>query len=144
MECSNLIFQYFLNFISLACKFSSHFFSHFFSFSKLYEFLVLEFSRTFSVNLYLRPFSIAFYEKNNLHSLYLVCKLYKSGQQIMFIVSDHLRFLGSVDIRGFIREILIKVSFQFLVIFELFFLISKLYKSGLYIITCFGYRQCFI
>ena len=31
---------------------------------------------------------------------FLVCKLFKSGLQIMLVISDHLRFMGSVDIRG--------------------------------------------
>ena len=32
---------------------------------------------------------------------FLVCKLYKSGPQIILFISDHLRFMGSFDIGGF-------------------------------------------
>ena len=32
---------------------------------------------------------------------FMVCKLYKSGLKIMRLISDHLRLMSSVDIRGF-------------------------------------------
>ena len=32
---------------------------------------------------------------------FLVCKLYKSGLQIMLLISDHLRLMGNVDIGDF-------------------------------------------
>ena len=32
---------------------------------------------------------------------FLVCKSYKSGLQIIPLISDHLRFMGNVDIGGF-------------------------------------------
>ena len=33
--------------------------------------------------------------------VFLVCKLYNSGLQIMPLISDHLRFMDSVDIGDF-------------------------------------------
>ena len=69
-------------------------------------------SRSFSINLYLRPFRLLFMEKLiclYLFSLisvctysdfFLVCKLYKSSLQIMHVISDHLRFMDSADIGG--------------------------------------------
>ena len=59
-------------------------------------------SRNLSINLHL---SIATYGKFNLYclhlfELFLVCKLYNSGLQIMPLISDHLRIMASVDIGG--------------------------------------------
>ena len=75
--------------------------------------MISEMSRSFSINLYLRPLRLLFMEKLiclYLFSLisvctysdfFLVCKLYKSSLQIMHVISDHLRFMGSVDIGRF-------------------------------------------
>ena len=76
---------------------------------------------------------------------FLVCNLYRSGLQIMSLISDHLRFMTSVDIGDFSCWDIKKSQFQFLVTFlAVFFMAFKLYKSGLYIITYFDHRQCFI
>ena len=53
-------------------------------------------------------------------------------------------YMGSVDIGGFKSWDIRKGQFQFLVTFLAVFSVCKLYKSGLYIITYFGHRQCFI
>ena len=71
--------------------------------------------------------------------------MYNSGLQIMSLISDHLRFMTSVDIGDFSCWDIKKSQFQFLVTFlAVFFMAFKLYKSGLYIITYFDHRQCFI
>ena len=81
--------------------------------------MISEMSRSSSINSYLRPFSIAIYEKFNLYFLYLfrlflACKLYNSGLQIMPLISDHLRFMASADIGGFYYWDITKGHFQFL------------------------------
>ena len=55
--------------------------------------------RSLRINLYLRPFSIAIYEKFDLYCLYLFRLL--PGVQIMPLISDNLRFTESVDFGGF-------------------------------------------
>ena len=54
----------------------------------------------------LRPFSILIYGKFNfifyIFSFRLVFKLYKSSLQILQFISDHLIFLGNVDIGGYL------------------------------------------
>ena len=62
--------------------------------------------RSLSINLCLRPFSTAINGKLDLYyfclfRLFLVCKLYNSGLQIMTFTLDHLRFVVSVDIGDF-------------------------------------------
>ena len=68
--------------------------------------MISKMSRNLNMNLYLRAFSIDIYQKFNLYylflfRLFLVCKLYISGLQIMPLVSDHLIFMTSVDIGAF-------------------------------------------
>ena len=54
----------------------------------------------------LRPFSILIYGKFNfifyVFSFRLVFKLYKSSLRILQFISDHLIFLGNVDIGGYL------------------------------------------
>ena len=56
----------------------------------------------------LRPFNVFPFRESSIltikyvYSLFLVCKLCKSGFQIMHLNLDHLRFLGSVYIGGFL------------------------------------------
>ena len=50
---------------------------------------------TFSIKL------IGVYIICNYSDLFLACKLYSSGPQITPLISDHLRFMASVDIGGF-------------------------------------------
>ena len=63
-------------------------------------------SRNLSINLYVRPFSIAITESLVFticiySGIFLVSSLYNSGLQIMPLISDHLTFMASVDIGGF-------------------------------------------
>ena len=63
-------------------------------------------SRNVIINLYLRPFSIAIYESSicticAYSDVFLVSMLYNSGLLIMPLVSDHPRFMASVDIGDF-------------------------------------------
>ena len=77
-------------------------------------------------------------------SFFLVFKLYKFCLQIIHLNSDHLRFLGSVDIRGFLWWYNLKDKFELLVNFQMFFLVCKLCGLGFFIKTYFRHRQCFI
>ena len=52
--------------------------------------------------------------------------------------------MDSDDIEGFLWWHILKDKFYFLVIFQMFFLVCELYKSGRHITTYFGYGQCFI
>ena len=94
-------------------------------------------------------FSIAIYQKFDLHYLrlfrifwsanctILVCKLFLLFQTILDLWPVLiLEIFSSLDLKN--RQ------FQFLVTFSCFFLVYKLYKSGLYIITNFQHGQWFI
>ena len=98
-------------------------------------------SRSLSINLDLRPFSIAIYGKLDLYYLCLF-RLF-SGLQIMSLNLDHLRFIASFDIGDYLGywEGSVSVLSYF---FSCFFLVCKLYKSGLYIITYFEHGKYFI
>ena len=95
-------------------------------------------SRSLSINLDLRPFSIAIYGKLDLYYLCLF-RLF-SGLQIMSLNLDHLRFIASFDIGDYLGywEGSASVLSYF---FSCFFLVCKFYKSGLYVITYFEYAQ---
>ena len=72
-------------------------------------------SRSLSINLYLRPFSIAICGKFDSCCLYLfrhflVYELYKSGLQIILSISDHIWAVLILEV--FSREILGRVSFN--------------------------------
>ena len=69
--------------------------------------------------LYSRPFTIAIYRKFDLFypGFFLACKLDSSGLQIMLLISNHLRFMASVDIRSFWYWDIKKGQIQFLVTF---------------------------
>ena len=89
----------------------------------------------------LRLFSVSFMESSILTIIYVFSfllgfKLYKFGLQIIHLIFDHVTFLGSVDIGGFI------VDFKSWSILRRIYLTHKLYKSGLYIISYFGHRKC--
>ena len=77
-------------------------------------------------------------------SFFLVFKLYKFCLQIIHLNSDDLRFLGSVDIRGFLWWYNLKDKFELLVNFQMFFLVFKLCGFGFFIKTYFRHGQCFI
>ena len=58
--------------------------------------------------LYLRHFNVVSFKESLIltikyvFSFFLVFKLYKSGLQVIHLNLDHLRFLGSFDIGGFL------------------------------------------
>ena len=93
-------------------------------------------SRSLSINLYLRPFSIAIYEKFSLY----VC----TYSELCLLFQTVLDLWPVLVLQVFSNEILRKASFNLSYYFSCFYLVCKLYKSGLYIITYFGHRQCFI
>ena len=80
----------------------------------------------------------AFFWSLNCRSL--VCILIRT----IHLNSDHLRFLGSVDIRGFLCWHILNDKFSHSVIFQIFFLVCKLFRLGFFITTYFGPGQCFI
>ena len=108
-------------------------------------------SRSLSINSYLRPFSIAIHRKFDLHCLYLfrlffwsvncrnltckLCPLFKTILDLWPMLV--LEIFRSCDNK--------KSQFQFLfTLLAGFFLVCKLYKSGLYVVTYFEHGECFI
>ena len=96
------------------------------------------------IDLYLRPFTNAIYGKFDLYCLYLfnctctilVCKLCFLFQTILDLWPVLILEVFSIEMSQRVK---------FLVTFlTVFFLVFKLYKSGLYITTYFGHGQCFI
>ena len=61
--------------------------------------------------------------------LFLVCKLYSSGLQTMPLISDHLRFMASVNIGGLKWWDIKKGQFQFLNTFLVVFFWSVNYSN---------------
>ena len=98
----------FFSFFHKVCKLHESFFSHFLLVSKLFQ-LSLSSRRCPEVwaLIYIRDLSVLLFMESLIHTVCtysdfsLVWKLYKFGPQIMPLISDHLRFMGSVDIGGF-------------------------------------------
>lgn len=65
-------------------------------------------------------------------SFFLVFKLYKSDLQIKRLISDDLRFLGSVDIQVIQQWHILKGKFCLGHFFRCVFLVCRLYQLGLY------------
>ena len=76
--------------------------------------------------LYLRPFNVLSFKKSLIltikytFSLFLVFRLYKSGLQVRHLNSNHLIFLGSVDIGGTLQWYVLKNKVLLYVIFQMF------------------------
>ena len=107
-------------------------------------------SRSLSINLYLRPFSIAISENFDLYYLWLF-RLFSGLSIVILVLKLYLLFQTILDLWPvLILEVfsswdIKKGQFQFLVNYlAVFFLVCKLYKSSLYIITYFEHGQCFI
>ena len=109
MESSIPMFQnlFKLSFIrSVNC--SSHFFSPFLMVRKLYE-LNLWFQRCPEAQtwIYIWEILVLLSIKSSICTIctysdfFLVCKLYSSGLEIILVISDYLRFMGSVGIGDF-------------------------------------------
>ena len=86
------------------------------------ESLISEMSRSLSTNLYLRPISIAIYGKFNSYCLHP--DFFLSGLQVIPLISDHLKFMASVDIEGSVSIL----SY----FFSCFFLLSKLHYHHIF------------
>ena len=98
-------------------------------------YLILEMSRSLSIILYLRPFSITIYGKSYMYCLYYF-------RLFWFVNCTDLVYrlcitIGTVKIHKnclygsvFSTDINKKIVFNFLLIFKLFLLVSKLYESS--------------
>ena len=102
--------------------------------------------RSLSITLYLRPFSIAIYEKFDLYYLYA---FFWPVNFTILVWNWCLLFQTILDswpvsiLEVFSGWDFKKGQFQFLVTFLAFFWFCKLYKSVLYIIINFEHGQCF-
>ena len=87
--------------------------SHFLSVSKLYELSlwiiqrILDKSRSLSINLCLRLLVLPFMESSTCtvctySAFSLTCKLYKFGLQIIHVISDNFKLMGSFDVGGYL------------------------------------------
>ena len=73
-------------------------------------------------------------------SFFLVFRLHNSGLQIIQLILDHLLFLGSIDIEGYIAVEYFERRILTLGIFAgVFFLTCKLHRLALYTIPYFGH-----
>ena len=66
--------------------------------------MISEISRSLSIDLYLRPFSIAnswICASCTYSDIFPACKLRNSGLQIMPLIPNHLRFMANISIGGF-------------------------------------------
>ena len=107
-------------------------------------------SRSLNMNLYLRAFSIAIYQKFDLYYLCLF-RLFSGRQVIQFWSVNYASYFRPSLIYGqcwywrFLVVRILRVTVSVLsYFFSWFFLVCKLCKSGLYIITSFEHGKCFI
>ena len=107
-------------------------------------------SRSLNMNLCLRAFSIAIYQKFDLYYLCLF-RLFSGLQVIQFWSVNYASYFRPSLIYGqcwdwrFLVVRILRVTVSVLsYFFSWFFLVCKLCKSGLYIITYFEHGKCFI
>ena len=112
--------------------------------------LISEMSRSLKMNLYLRAFSIVNYQQFDLY-YFCLFRLFSGLQIVQFWSVNYAFYFRPSYIYGpcwywrfLVVGILGRVSFSSELCFNCFFLVCKLCKSGLYIITYFKHGKYFI